>query len=130
MIHSIPVISYVNRYSRSNIVYLDFFFIYLIKEVEGVDEEVLKELVQDIKSKETGEKAMTLAQQLEARGKAEGRAEGEARGKLIGEIRTLEFVLQRPQTDEEILEQQSMEELIRQRDQLKQQVMQRQFPDA
>ncbi|HYF34582.1 MAG TPA: hypothetical protein VD994_04770, partial [Prosthecobacter sp.] len=42
------------------------------------------------------EQAMTIAQQLQARGKAEGKAEGEARGTVIGKLQLLQEMMGLP----------------------------------
>ncbi|MGK5091679.1 hypothetical protein WDW89_06635 [Deltaproteobacteria bacterium TL4] len=112
------------EYSKEQIRHLFRFIDGLLK----LNDEMKRRLFYEELHHLQGEHAMPFLTDVEEVAMEKGIEKGIEKGKLIGEIRTLEFVLQRSQTQEEVLEHKSLEKLILLRDQFKQQLLQRQVP--
>ena len=96
---------------KSSLEYIEMFLRYIMSTREDTTPEILKEIIEDAISEETGGVVMTVAEQLIKKGISEGRAEGLIKGELIGDIRIAQLKKGMPVSDKEDLEKLSTEEL-------------------
>jgi len=92
---------------KSSLEYIEMFLRYIMSTREDTTPEILKEIIEDAISEETGGVVMTVAEQLLKKGIAEGLIKGE----LIGDIRMAQLKKGMPVSAKEELEKLSTEEL-------------------